>query len=274
MKFHIILIHLLNLILFNVYGEITSASDRDVYRNFCREAATSDSVFRAFKRNQYYIQILQGEPYSLGIDFVSEIEKKFSREALSRINWPNINDEIGSPQCYDFPLIGTSCPATIRYFYFALDILQKFDNLLDSNIVEIGGGYGGQCFIFSQLNEFNSYHIFDLPEVNKLTEKYVRVCGLKNVYSHTLDEEIRLYPIDLVISNFAFSECCKSVQDLYLEKVIQFSKQGYMVYNSSPDAYTYKEIVTKLENYNFDVKVETDFPKSNHNTIRIVFRKT
>ena len=43
--------------------------------------------------------------------------------------------------------------------------------------------------------------------------------------------------VDLVISNFAFSELRPSVQDAYLRNVILNSKRGYMTMNTLAQAY-------------------------------------
>jgi len=43
--------------------------------------------------------------------------------------------------------------------------------------------------------------------------------------------ELEKRDYDLVISNYAFSESKKELQDVYLEKVILGSKRGYITYN-------------------------------------------
>ena len=39
-------------------------------------------------------------------------------------------------------------------------------------------------------------------------------------------------PCDLVVSNYAFAELVKPVQDFYLDKIVKHSKAGYMTWNS------------------------------------------
>lgn len=48
---------------------------------------------------------------------------------------------------------------------------------------------------------------------------------------------------DLVISNYAFSELRREIQDVYLEKIILRSQRGYITYNeiTPPDFNSYKK---------------------------------
>ena len=68
------------------------------------------------------------------------------------------------------------------------------------------------------------------------------VDGTKNIISEEYD---------LVISNYAFSELTRDVQEIYLEKVITHSKAGYITWNSlsynSFGGYSVKELVTKIK---------------------------
>ena len=42
--------------------------------------------------------------------------------------------------------------------------------------------------------------------------------------------ELKERQYDLLISNYAFSECDRSTQDYYLDNVINHSKRGYIIY--------------------------------------------
>jgi hypothetical protein len=52
----------------------------------------------------------------------------------------------------------------------------------------------------------------------------------------------------LVISNYAFSEISRDIQEIYVEKIIQKSKRGYITYNeinkSEPYAYSKNELLS------------------------------
>jgi len=52
-------------------------------------------------------------------------------------------------------------------------MIELFGLLDDAKIVEIGGGYGGQCKIIYDCFEPISYLMIDLGELLKLQEKYL-----------------------------------------------------------------------------------------------------
>ena len=98
------------------------------------------------------------------------------------------------------------------------------------DIVEIGGGYGGQCLIISKVFNFNSYTIIDLKEPSALQRRYLDYHKVPNVRCIT-PEVLEFNNIDLCISNYAFSEIARPFQDMYIEKVIMPAKKGYLTCN-------------------------------------------
>ena len=57
---------------------------------------------------------------------------------------------------------------------------------------------------------------------------------------------------DLVVSNYAFSELSRGVQDIYLKNVILHSQRGYITWNSTSmynsDAYSLADLVRLIPN--------------------------
>ena len=56
---------------------------------------------------------------------------------------------------------------------------------------------------------------------------------------------------DLLISNYAFTECVKEVQDSYIEKIIKICKRGYITGNFDPKnnlvgGYHLEELIKKI----------------------------
>ena len=47
--------------------------------------------------------------------------------------------------------------------------------------------------------------------------------------------ELENVEIDLVISNYAFSECNYETQDIYIDKILSKSKRGYITHNNSEE---------------------------------------
>jgi hypothetical protein len=64
--------------------------------------------------------------------------------------------------------------------------------------------------------------------------------------------ELEIQNYDLVISNYAFSELPRSIQDVYLSKIILNSKKGYITFNEiSPgyfNSYKREELIDIIPN--------------------------
>ena len=122
-----------------------------------------------------------------------------------------------------------------------------FDRNKIKVISEIGIGYAGQCNVLMSLLPDIQYNLVDLPEVLSLAERCLTEIGQTERIRYI--DGTHLYndvPSDLIISEFAFSELIKSVQDVYLEKIILKSKAGYITWNDgiskkvwNTDGYTF-----------------------------------
>lgn len=138
-------------------------------------------------------------------------------------------DTIGSPILQNFPQISGISGTTLRYVVVADHICKLFDLPKNYLVVEIGAGFGGQCFILSKMSPFSSYIIYDLPEVEILIEKVLKNLSVQNVQCLPIQADVPLEKIDLVISNYVFSECDRSTQMNYFQKVIK--KIGPRIYD-------------------------------------------
>jgi DNA-binding Lrp family transcriptional regulator len=98
---------------------------------------------------------------------------------------------------------------------------------------EIGVGYGGLCRIIdSYFRSVTSYCLVDLQPVLGLTQKYLNHFSINTSISCKTAENLSVEDrYDLVISNYAFTELRREVQDIYLEKIILNSQKGYITYN-------------------------------------------
>ena len=143
-------------------------------------------------------------------------------------------------------------PTTLRYIKILTDLKKFFGSLDDMNIVEIGCGYGGQSKIICDVYDVKSYTYIDLPDVVKLIEKYTNRISVntdkKFIASNEVDEKIE-GEYDLVISNYAFTECIPSVQKKYIDLVLNNSKRGYITCNFINSTF-------ELEAYSKDQLVE------------------
>jgi hypothetical protein len=200
------------------------------YLDVCKRAVKDDLIFVVFKSFPKYIEILEHVDYALGKEYYNWIIQKgvFTLEELVQFKQ---NDRIGSPilQSYNELIIS---PTTLRYIKVLIDLINNFKphEFKNWNIVEIGGGYGGQCWVINQGLGFNTYTIYDLQEVCNLQSKYLEKLNVYNVFFKSLIEKPKdvNYKIDLVISNYAWCEFDKVLRKQYLDHVITKSKHGYL----------------------------------------------
>ena len=210
------------------------------YRKFVKECLLNDEIFKKFKQNYHYKQVLEHVTVELGLSYLNIIKKQ-TPELFNEINKIKINDSIGAAELYNYPEIGEVSPSTLRYCKVLSDILKIFKKKKFNKIAEIGVGYGGQFLIFDQFTEFKDYYFFDLREVLRFSEKYLDNFLIKNCFkTKHLSNYNEKDTFDLVISNYAFSELPSKLQNIYLEKLILSSKRGYMTMNSGKENSVFK----------------------------------
>ena len=225
-KIYIKLVYLL----FEIKKGRSSESDNGIYLNRIQKFLNSNSKFEKFKRDPLYCTILEHLSKDQGKEFLDLIEvldeNEFEKIKSNYIDY----DQIGNPIKYNYSGIIAS-PNTLRYIKIACEIKQMFGNNIGKNIVEIGGGYGGQMVQIDRIFDIKKYVIYDLYLVNKLITKYTDQINTNiKPITKTL-EEIDDTKFDFFISNYAFSELNKKLQMMYL-RIIKNSKSGYMIMNS------------------------------------------
>ena len=225
----------------------SSISDDGVYPTFCLEASKNSKIFKSFRRHPDYRAILEHVTYQQGLDYIKEIDRL---EHSYKIK--GIESKIGNPFMYLYKDFGWISPTTLRYVKVFAEINSIFGKNTCKSICEVGGGYGGQARIFSIYQNIDKYVIYDLPEVNLLVDRFIQQSlGDENIFSRT-DEKIQEDYFDLFISNYAFSELNKSLQDTYMVEVISKSIRGYITFNyihKNPETgYTADEISNRIPN--------------------------
>ena len=112
--------------------------------NICKEATSSVDVYKNFKRNPMYVDVLEHVSYDQAIEYAKII--KVENESLIE---PSIfeefkeNDKIGNPIVNDFGFLGLCSPTIFRYVKILSDLKIHFGNLSGMNIIEIGAGNAG-----------------------------------------------------------------------------------------------------------------------------------
>lgn len=236
------------------------------YLDSCNEAFTNDSKFSFFKKDPRYTNILEHSSYEESLIYVSMLEKD-KKKVIDKIDLLKENDIYGSPDLRDYDLWGnkhTLSPSTIRYIKNSVDIINYFGKDIKT-IAEIGGGYGGLCKTMSCFYDFSKYYIFDLPEVNNLSSKYLSMFNFADRTISGILDNANLDKIDLTISNYAFSELSRDIQKKYLDNVIKKAKYFYIIDNHfstglyQTPGFTYEELASELSDYDIVVKDEISY---------------
>ena len=223
--------------------------DTTPYTEICAEAVENDEVYAKFKQDPRYTAILEHVPPEHGEEYAHTIQAyELDGEMIEEFKE---NDEIGGANIveYDEPF-GRISPSTLRYIQNALDISYFFGEGELNKIVEIGGGYGGLCKTISCLCDFGEYHIYDIEPASKLQQKYLKEFKIE-IIPHNVPE--KLEDIDLVISNYAYSELNEELQDLYYNNVIKNAKKVYMILNRGQVS---REVLLNRAKEDFHVTIE------------------
>ncbi len=251
-----------------------SITERDLgYREICKKAAEDLYHFYNFRSMPAYVNALV-EIQNQDNRFAEYIEKS-PRGFLKKLEAFRKLDSLGNPVAHQFLNLGRFSTTTLRYIAIGRQIQDLFSLPSKSTIVEIGAGFGGQCYILSKLYFPAKYYIYDLPETNALIEKVMKTLIVKNVVCMPVSEQLPQKKIDLFVSNYAFSECDRDLQMDYFERVIKKADRGYVMYNQiAGDALSPEEFVALLEKNHMHPTVYKEPIPTFHNNLLIVWDKT
>lgn len=209
----------------------SSISDSGLYPSFCSLASSNDEVFDRFRRSLIYRLILEHVTLKQGYEYLNEIELQGIMKGLL----PSLleSDVIGGPIKYQYGDHGLASPTTLRYIKVASDLEKLFGQLDGMRIAEIGVGYGGQCRVLCKNWNIGSYLIYDIPEVIQLSLRFLKESNVDISMIRAIDGRRPESNVsDIVLSNYAFSELQRSVQEEYCEQVIKHARRGYVTYNN------------------------------------------
>lgn len=223
----------------------SSVSDLDSYRAIVAAAARDEKVFHFFRSHPNYTAILDHVTRQQGREYLEILS---SRAALPEGASDTFRafSRIGGPQVSHYEKVGWVAPTLFRYLKVASDIRILFGTLEGMRIAEIGIGWGGQTWVLSELNPTATFFLYDLPEVNELASRALsRVSGLASevTFINAL-EQLPNTHLDLLISNYAFSELNRANQQKFLDRVLSGSSRGYVTWNSlSSDGFSVQELL-------------------------------
>ena len=235
-----------------------SDSDNGKYPELALKAALDPATFSVFRRHHKYTNILEHVSRKEGEQYLNIIreEYKMKDDEIFQILKPLM--EVGNPKLLRIKGLSNKISTTgLRYLKIALDI-KKITGRKIGNVVEIGCGYGGQAIILDQLLQIESYTFYDLWQVNLLIKRFIENSNFSSKYTISTIREDSFNcrnSWDFCISNYAFSELPKAIQEIYINKIINKTRKGFMLMNSGVSGkfgnvinFSQKELLNKLKN--------------------------
>ena len=224
-------------------------SSSAAYPSFCSHASVKDSIYQNFRTHPAYTFVLEHVSREQGRLYIDAISAT-NPSLLTSYDKFKVNDRIGNPALSNYEGVGDTSPTTLRYVKVLSDLMMDFESLEGMNIVEIGCGYGGQSVIIDKKFKINKYIFVDLPEVLPLIHRYVKDCNVRfdsmfiDGNAATTLQDLKL---DLVISNYAFSECHTEIQKKYINLILAHCPKGYLTINDNGgsfgvESYGYNEL--------------------------------
>lgn len=255
-------------------GSITQKDT--AYRSICEKAASDPQYFKNFRSLEEYAHVAELQD---GTPFANYLLQQGSASTLAQLKNFKKLENIGSPSLTYYPFIGNFSGTTLRYITIADDILKRFSLPENPKIAQVGAGFGGQCYILSQLVPFSQYYICDLPENNALTYKVLDSLKVPNARFMPTYLNLPEESVDLFISNYAFSECDKKLQMGYIERIIKKADRGYLLYNHTSHYYgiesiSHLDFVAALEQHGIKAEVYPEPVPTFPGNVLVVWDKT
>jgi putative sugar O-methyltransferase len=228
----------------------TSISDGTMYSIICKLSVNDSNIYKNFRRYKSYFNVLEHVSKDFGKKYSSLLLAK--DPTLKKYRNSKNQNNIGNPLKFYYKNFGFTSPTLLRYLKVLEDLEFLFGSIDNKTVAEIGIGYGGQAGTIIQNSKVAKYYLFDLTEVNILASKFLSQLDLINIYSFFDGRDPAPVKSDLLISNYAFSELTREVQEVYINKVILNAKAGYITWNDlgnkQLNSLSLDEILKKIPN--------------------------
>jgi hypothetical protein len=255
------------------YAQQSITGNIPTYTATCLKAVEDPYYFQNFRSLPEYGPILE-----CGFEGESAqyLLKNGSPQILEKLELFRKLDLFGNPVTNNITGVGRFSGTTLRYIVIASQITKFFNLPPNPKIAEIGAGFGGQCYILSQIIPFSNYFIYDLPQVELLIEKMMKTLSVEHVSLMKLHDPLPEEKIDLLISNYAFSECDRQTQLDYFERVLEKADRGYILFNQLHgfDSLSSDELVTLLEDHHMNPKIYEEPIFTYQGNLLIIWDKT
>jgi hypothetical protein len=210
--------------------------EKDSYKDACLRLSKD---LTNFKQDKQYIPFVGND--------IRPLPTVEAFDKVVKLPYVSKNDVIGNPILHN----GKSA-ATLRFAKVVQDIKGNY-----KKVIEIGGGYGGQCLVMKELVDVD-YTIIDIPEALELSKAYLKANNVD--CSFMSSQAVKPSQCDLLISDYCISELDQAGIDFYLDH-IKF-KIGYFTLNARFD-----NVINRLKQ-EYRVVVDDEIPAtSRHKNI-------
>jgi len=221
--------------------------ENDIYARYSKVVQqqlmlpTSDLTFKSMPD---YCYMLEHTSVNQGRQYLNFIIKKWGSIFIGNIEFfkqiIGLNDNFGKPNVFEFSKHITCSPSNLRYIYFAFIALEhmKKKNITKTNVIEVGGGYGGLCFYIIKMAslfdiKIGKYTLFDLEYPMKLQDRFLKEVGIENHVTTTVQDVSMLEENSYFVSSYSFSEIPKKCQEEYTKYVLNpFVTNGFIAWNA------------------------------------------
>ena len=183
---------------------VETTTNGQKYLEKCLESSQQVHRFFTFRSDSDFCKIIVPGKKEDGEKILDRISK--NNLFIENLNNFKKNDNIGSPVIYKYDNYGYFSPSTLRYVNTLYELLEEFKNMTNWNIIEFGGGYGGLCYILSNIIKWNSYTFVEIEEPLELAKKCFLSMNLSNIKCFLTENLNKDEKWDLFISEFGFCE--------------------------------------------------------------------
>lgn len=209
-----------------------SISGNMPWARVCASYAHGSIESRQFRRLKAVRSVVE----TVGITEARHYAARIREWAAGWLDHPQVRaiDDWGDPIRCPAILLGTSrafSPTTLRYLATALWLKRSGKLPPNSEILEIGVGFGGLAAM-NALVSGSTTVLVDLPQVEQAAVRMMHELGMGEhvVRSTSLGNTDT---VQLLVSNYAFSELSSSLQDDYLRDHLTRARHGAMVSNAA-----------------------------------------
>lgn len=217
--------------------------EHDRYKKSCVRSAKN---LLHFKQDPDYIKYVGNDVRGQAV--VNAFDKVVTLPYVQK------NDTWGNPITW-----GGKSAGTLRF----MKVVQDLEKWQFNSVVEIGGGYGGQCLVMKEFKDVE-YTIIDIPDALTLSRTYLKANDVKcNFISSDNVPEIEC---DLLLSDYCLSEFNVDGVEFYLNRVK--SKYSYITSNANGKM---KEDLEQSLSKRYSITSLPENPKTTHHNNTIYY---